>query len=39
MMKRVFDMAGTTPKDVRVWLNGKKIAVRRCYVDWFSRQK
>jgi len=23
MCKRVYDMAGTTPKDVRVFLNGK----------------
>ena len=29
MCKRVYDMAGTTPKDVRVFLNGVKIAVRR----------
>lgn len=27
MCKRVYDMAGTTPKDVRVYLNGVRIAV------------
>ena len=37
MCKRVYDMAGTTPKDVRVYLNGKKIAVNdfKSYCDLY----
>lgn len=39
MMKRAYDVAGTTAKDVSVWLNGKRLSIKsfRDYVNLYIK--
>ena len=38
MTKRVYDLAGITPKQVSVWLNGKRLDIK-CFEDYVKLYK